>query len=141
MPSRQNLAKIHIAKKDLQLTDEQYRDLLHYHFQADSAATLNDRQCTVLLNHFRAKGWKPTRPTKAGKRPFHTSKPTLGREPLLKKIEAHLTERGLPWSYAVGMAKKIAKVDALEFCDEAMLWKIVAAFEYDSKRKGLPNGR
>lgn len=137
MPSKANLAKIHIAKKALQLTDETYRDMLHLHFEVDSASMLNDRQCTVMLNHLKAKGWQPTRPTKAGKKPFRRSTPTLGREALLAKIEAHLAERGLPWSYAVGMAKRICKVDAIEFCDPTQLWKLVCAFEYDSKRKGI----
>jgi phage gp16-like protein len=56
-PSKTALAKIHIAKKDLGLSDEAYRDILHLHFQVDSAASLDERQATVLLNTFRARGW------------------------------------------------------------------------------------
>lgn len=62
MLSKTSLAKIHIAKKELGLSDETYRDILHLHFGVDSAAKLNDRQGTVLLNHFRAKGWQPKQP-------------------------------------------------------------------------------
>lgn len=59
MPSSADLAKIHIAKKELGLTDEAYRDMLHLHFQVDSAKDLKPQQVVVLLNKFRAKGWKP----------------------------------------------------------------------------------
>jgi phage gp16-like protein len=137
MKPNANLAKIHIAKKDLGLSDDAYRDILYHHFKKNSAKDLSSLQQCQLLAIFTAKGWKPAKPSKAGKRPFRASKPTLGRDALIKKIEAHLTERSLPWSYAVGMAKRICKVDAIEFCDETALWKLVAAFEYDSKRKGI----
>ena len=59
MPTRIDLAKIHIAKKELGLTDEAYRDILRLHFGVESAKNLNPRQVVVLLNKFRAKGWKP----------------------------------------------------------------------------------
>lgn len=58
------LAKIHIAKKELGLTDEAYRDMLRLYFDgAESAKDLNDRQLTVLLNKFKSKGWKQKQPT------------------------------------------------------------------------------
>ena len=66
MPSRADLAKIHIAKKELGLTDEAYRDILRLHFQVESARDLTPRQATVLLNKFRAKGWKPKKSTRPG---------------------------------------------------------------------------
>lgn len=59
MPKPQQLAKIHIAKKELALTDEAYRDILRLHFKVESAKDLTERQATVLLNQFKAKGWQP----------------------------------------------------------------------------------
>lgn len=59
MPTHAQLAKIHIAKKELQLTDDTYRDILALHFKAESAKDLTDRQAEQLLDLFRAKGWKP----------------------------------------------------------------------------------
>ena len=58
-PRRANLAKIHIAVKELQLSNEAYRDILSLHFQVSSASKLNDKQAVVLLNIFRARGWQP----------------------------------------------------------------------------------
>ena len=59
MMNRADLAKIHIAKKELGLTDEAYRDMLHLHFGVSSAKDLLPKQVVVLLNNFRARGWKP----------------------------------------------------------------------------------
>lgn len=63
MVDRAALAKIHIAVKELGLTDEAYRDMLHVHFQVDSAKDLKPQQVIVLLNKFRAKGWRPKKST------------------------------------------------------------------------------
>lgn len=69
MPSQQQLAKIHIAKKDLALTDDAYRDILLLHFKVQSAKALTDRQAVVLINHFKALGWQPKQPTRPRKNP------------------------------------------------------------------------
>jgi len=58
-PNRASLAKIHIATKELGIDDDVYRDLLRWKFGVESAKDLTPRQVTVLLNHFRAKGWQP----------------------------------------------------------------------------------
>ncbi|MDR3631735.1 MAG: regulatory protein GemA [Desulfocapsaceae bacterium] len=68
-PSRAALAKIHIAKKELGLSDDAYRDILSMHFNVPSAAGLTDRQATVLLNTFKAKGWKERRAQKKSASP------------------------------------------------------------------------
>lgn len=62
-PTHAQLAKIHIAKKELQLTDEIYHDILALHFKAETAKDLTDRQAEQLLDFFRAKGWKPKKTT------------------------------------------------------------------------------
>lgn len=69
MPTTQQLAKIHIAKKDLALTDDAYRDILRLHFKVESAKALTDRQAVVLINHLKSKGWQPKQPTKPRKNP------------------------------------------------------------------------
>ncbi len=58
-PTRAQLAKIHIAKKELQLTDEIYRDILAMTFKVESAKDLSDRQAAQLLELFKTKGWQP----------------------------------------------------------------------------------
>lgn len=62
MPTNADYAKINIAKKDLGLDDDTYRDLLYLHFKVRSAKELKPRQVTVLLNHLKAQGWQPKTP-------------------------------------------------------------------------------
>ena len=49
MPTKADLAKIHIAKKELGLTDDAYRDLLRGQFKVDSAALLTPGKVARLL--------------------------------------------------------------------------------------------
>ncbi|MBA3005747.1 MAG: regulatory protein GemA [Desulfocapsa sp.] len=59
-PTNAQLAKIHIAKKDLQLTDDVYRDILVLNFKGvQSAKGLTILQAEQLLENFKSKGWKP----------------------------------------------------------------------------------
>jgi phage gp16-like protein len=55
-----DLAKIHIAKTQLALSDDDYRDLLARLTGHRSAADLNAAQRTKVLDHFRAVGWQDT---------------------------------------------------------------------------------
>jgi phage gp16-like protein len=59
MPTRNELAKIHIAIKELGLDDPTYRAILRDRFHQESAADLTNRQAEELLDLFRRKGWRP----------------------------------------------------------------------------------
>ena len=62
-PERQRLlAKVHIAKKDLRMPDEDYRAILKREFGKGSAAQLNDLQLRYLVEYFKSKGWQPRPP-------------------------------------------------------------------------------
>lgn len=126
------MAKIHIAKSQLGLDDEEYRALLGRVAGVSSAKDLNPRQMGAVLAAFEALGWQPLAPKKQGrKRPNVKST----RERLLGKIEAQLADAGRPWAYADAMAARICKVERLEWCDEGQLQKIIAALTYDAKRR------
>lgn len=61
------LAKIHIAKKDLGLDDDTYRDLLEQRYSRRSSARLSDAQLIDLIGHFKNQGFKPKgSPKRAG---------------------------------------------------------------------------
>ena len=59
MPVQKLLAKIHIAKKQLALEDDLYRDILYRKFRVSSSKSLSDSQALVLINHFKNVGWVP----------------------------------------------------------------------------------
>jgi phage gp16-like protein len=59
MSRKAMLAKIHIARKDLALSDESYADILRRKTGAESAAGLSDAQLDRVLGEFKRLGWKP----------------------------------------------------------------------------------
>lgn len=127
------IAKIHIAKAQLGLDDDEYRALLGRVAGVSSAKDLNPRQMGAVLAAFEKLGWQPKAPAKQGrKRPNVKTTKQL----LLGKIEAQLADAGRPWAYADAMALRICKVERLEWCDEVQLQKIVAALNYDANRHG-----
>ena len=73
---RAMLAKVHIARKDLALSEDSYRDVVQRIAGVPSAAGCTDAQLDALLAEFRRLGWKV-----AHKRP-------LCRKPLVRKIYA-----------------------------------------------------
>lgn len=52
------LAKVHIARKDLGLSEEEYRATLRELFGTESAAQLSEGQLGELVEHFLHRGWR-----------------------------------------------------------------------------------
>lgn len=57
MPTRSQLARVHIAKRDLKLSDSMYRDFLNLCFGKRSAKDLSLLEVEALLAHFKGLGW------------------------------------------------------------------------------------
>ncbi|ROO28232.1 gp16 family protein [Salinisphaera orenii] len=127
------LAKIHIAKKDLALDDAVYREILWTVARVRSAKDLDAHGRDAVLSHFRSRGWKPKVAKRAGKVPHNRD-----REPMLRKIEALLTDQGLPWSYADAIAQQMFSVERLAWLrDEQQLRAVIAAL--DKRRRRIPD--
>ncbi|OTG87680.1 GemA protein [Acinetobacter sp. ANC 4558] len=123
----QRLAAIHMGKKTLGLDEDTYRDMLEHVTGKRSAKDMSMDDLLKVIQHLDHLGFS--------KRNFGTKpKVKLSKEALINKIEAHLTEHKLHWNYAKGIAKQMFQKEALEFCTENELWRIVAALEYKSKR-------
>ena len=58
MPTHAALAKIHIAKRDLKLTEPLYRGFLNVLFGQRSERDFTQEQVEELLEHFKSLGWK-----------------------------------------------------------------------------------
>lgn len=132
------LAKIHIAKKDLRLDDDTYRAILARHGatgETPSSRDLTIAQMDAVLREFTGFGWQPKQP-KAGRKP----NPAKSRAAQMGKIEALLADKasrqGTPvsWNYAHAIARRVCKVELLDFCDAEMLGKVIAALSYDLRR-------
>jgi phage gp16-like protein len=132
-PTRtKDLKKIHIAKRDLAMTDGSYRAMLQRLTGHDSAGKLNAHQRQAVLAEFRRLGWKP-RSKKGGRRPHN-----LDREAQLQKIEAQLTDMGLPWRYADAIANRMFHIERVEWLRERKHRDaIIAALWREQKKRHL----
>ena len=138
---RRDLARIHIAIKQLGIDEPTYRAMLQMVAGVDSAADLSVSGRREVLSHLNRVGFRP----KAGRmrfpgRPDMDGLEGTGKKAMLKKIEAYLAEAKRPWSYVHAMAKKMCNVDRVEWCDPDQLRSIIAALEYDARRHGRYTG-
>jgi phage gp16-like protein len=139
---RRELAMIHIAKKDLGIDDDTYRLMLRTIARVESAGDLNAEGRHQVLAHLKARGFKPKH---LGKK-----NPDLGRSnpdwdwvnnaapdrrPTLRKIAMMLQSAARQKPYADGVAKKMYGIERVEFCAPDQLVRIVAALEYDRRRR------
>lgn len=148
MPSKADLAKIHIAKKELGLTDEVYRDILKARFgkSKDSAAKLTPGQAFSLLNHFQKLGWKP----KGASRLPGMEIPADGQSKKIQALWITLHQAGvvkdgsdkalLKFVKRMTSTKTFAGKDHLRFCDGQDKYKIIEALKDWAKREDVDVG-
>lgn len=68
--TRAAIAKIHVARKQLALSEENYRSILIRITGQDTSSGLNDRQVDDVLAEFRRLGWRPKKAFKPSDKPF-----------------------------------------------------------------------
>ncbi|WP_027360811.1 gp16 family protein [Desulforegula conservatrix] len=127
---RAKLATIHIAKKTLGMDDETYREMLG-NFGLKSSKDASIAKLDEIITHLESKGFE----TKKRKNQPKSVKGQAPETALMGKIGALLADGKYQWAYGHGIAKKMFGVERLEWCDCQQLRKIVAALEYNAKRK------
>ncbi|EPZ4323022.1 TPA: regulatory protein GemA [Pseudomonas aeruginosa] len=127
-----NLAKIHIAKAQLGMDDDTYRALLARVAGVRSAKDLGPRQVGKVLAEFQRLGWKP----KSNRQGRATPKVPQNRQTVLRKITALLASAQRPWSYADHMARRMFKVERVEWLDDSQLYRLMQALIIDRSRHG-----
>lgn len=130
---RRDMASIHIAKKQLGMDDGTYRDMLWAVARVRSAADLDFTGLQRVRDHLAKCGFKPTKGKPHPGRPANMD--SADRGPLLRKIEALLTDGRREWAYAHGMANRMFHVEHCQFCAPEQLRKIIAALNYDQRRR------
>ena len=123
---RAELAKIHVAKKQLAMDDETYRAMLMSQFGVESARDLSAHQRKSCILYMQRLGFEGKRgkasPQRTGERRKRRDVPLtlekddsgLGRDVYMRKIEAQLAEKGraegtkVPWGYAVAILKAVS---------------------------------
>lgn len=121
------LAQIHIGRKALGIADDAYRAILSETFGVLSASALSDKQCALVIAEFERRGWRRGR----GERIEARGKDSPG----LRKARALLADAGRNAEYGDALAKRIARVDRLEWCSDDQLRRVIAALEIDAKRR------
>lgn len=128
------LAAIHCAKRDMGMDEGAYRAMLYAVARVRSARDLDDAGRRRVLDHLRTRGWRRQPP-----RRHHVGAPHNidrgERSPQLRKIEALLADAGRPWGYAEGIARRMFRASRIAFCDPGQLRSIIAALEYDARRR------
>ena len=133
--SRQ-LAGIHVLANKLRLDEDTYRALLERVTGVRSSAKLDARGRGLVLSELRRL---------SGERAHHMRQavpppggPENVREELaamVAKVGAILADTGRGWPYAHGMARKMFRVEKIEWLTAEQLHRLVAALSYDQKRK------
>lgn len=138
---RADLAKIHIAVKELALSRDDYTALLRNVFKASSASELDAAGRQRLLSHFRRLGWQAQAVPQTRARPKRPT-PSEDAAPLVRRIRAQLISLGrLPDTYADGIAKQMFGDEApqfFEWLEPTRLHKVSQALGYEQNRQGAP---
>lgn len=133
-PSRGDLVKIQIAKKQLGLDDETYRAMLKGVAGVSSSKDLDQAGLQKVLQHLRRSGFKDASARKP-KRP--TPAPAVAA--MCRKVRAQLIALGrLPDSYADGIAQHMYGVQFFEWLQPDQLHALVTALQVHQDRKGVP---
>ncbi|MBU0946938.1 MAG: regulatory protein GemA [Proteobacteria bacterium] len=136
-PDRAELAKIHIAKKQLGLSDDAYRDVLQMRYKKDSAAKLSSAQARNLVDHFKALGFRVKRKKSSKTSPQYDDGQmrrvvalwiTLGNEGVVKNKSDQALQK---------YVKRMTGKDNLRWCDGGDLDRIIESLKKWAKREDI----
>lgn len=129
------IAQVHIAKSQLGMDDDAYREMLARIGKGKtSSKDLSILQLRMVVTEMKAKGFR-AKPARSKARP----QPARSKEALRGKVDALLAAAGRPIEYADGMARKMFNVDKVDWLDADQLWRVVAALNYDARRRARGN--
>ena len=131
------LAQIHIAKKELGLDDDTYRQMI----ATTTGGKRSCSDCSVAELHQVIQGLK-NRGFKAKPRKRVAQHPgtphNLNREPMLQKIEALLAEMKAPWSYADAIAKRQYRIERVAWLKTVEQFRaVIAALDVELEKQRL----
>jgi len=140
MPSKAQIKKIHALKGALGLDDETYRSILSG-YGVTTSTKLSFARADQLIADLEAKAiasgrWeKRPAPRRAGQRPKNMDRGG-SRANQLAKIEALLTVGQKSWAYADAIARRVCRVDRVQWVPDNELYKIITALRMQARREG-----
>lgn len=132
------LGAIHATASALHLEDDVYRDLVErvsaeHGTPQRSAGKCTEVQLKAIANELRRLSGEPARAAEQAK--TWSGRPKGDLDPQVAKIEALLADAGREWAYAHAVAKRVCKVNRVEWCNEVQLAKLIAALQIDADRR------
>ncbi len=128
------IAKIQIAKKDLDFDDGDYRALLERVTKKTSSTAMNVAELAKVLDEFKRLGWAPA---------VSTRKPAPADHPAAKKARAMLISLGLlgvirnaSEASLEAFARRQMGVERLQWADQAQVYKLIEALKAIAERHG-----
>lgn len=131
------LAQIHIARKELALDEDTYRQMI-------ATVTGGKRSCSdcnvaelhKIVHHMKERGFKAKPRKRVAQYP---GKPhNLDTQPMLQKIEALLAELKAPWSYADAIAKRQYRRERVAWLQSVEEFTgVIAALDVELEKRRL----
>ena len=122
--NREKIAMIHVAKKQLGMSEEEYRAMLSG-FGVASSKDIHVDQGNDVYWYLKRLGFRAVH--RSGVRSGMHKQPARGKEALTSKVEALLSDMNLNWGYADALAKRICKVERFRFVPQNQIYKIITA--------------
>jgi phage gp16-like protein len=120
---------VHVARRELAMDDDAWRQLLRDRFKVESSADLSIDGLDRLMQHLKSCGFK-VRPNPKKKLPTPHKGLALTKKDIEAKIACQLKALGKEWPYAHGVARRIfPEVEKFEFLTEEQLGKVSSALE------------
>lgn len=116
------IAKIHIAKTQLNMEDDVYRQFLRETAGQSSCKQMDLFQLQRVIAKMERLGFKPTRKN-IGIKPLHKTDVSA----MMNKLAALLATSGKSWEYANGMAQRMFHTEQVNQLDAVNLRKLIAA--------------
>ncbi len=131
------LAQIHIARKELALDEETYRQMI----ATVTGGKRSCADCTVaelhkIVQHMKDRGFKAKPRKRVAQHPGTPH--NLDREPMLQKVEALLAELKAPWSYADAIAKRQYRIERVAWLRTVEQFRaVIAALDVELTKRRL----
>lgn len=137
MISNAKKAVIHIAKSQVGMSDDEYRDLLGS-VGAASSTDLSNQTFDKVMSRMENMGFRTT--SKPKKRPRKKAGLPGNKRQIMGKIEAILLDMDLPWAYVDAIASKRYGVATVQWLESDDLHAVLKMMIYHQKRKEIKNG-
>lgn len=133
---RRMIAMVHIAKKDLALSDDDYRAILLDVAGFRSSADCTEGDLIKLIERFKARGWKPAQPSGRAKPKPADHKPAGKARALWLSLHAlgaidDPSERALE-----AFARRQLGCDRLQWANQALAYRLIEALKAMAERHG-----